>query len=340
MTNSLNSSQVEALQEALTAGNVQSGEAGVFCIDRNGSACPPIMDYDFKRPERISKDQIRSLKTLHESFARNVASQWTGLLRTIVEIEIVNVEQMTYAEYTATLANPTCFGLVRPDTLEGTVCLELSPDIFYPIVDRLMGGGGATSYIPDRPLTLIEQRLARSVLHRAMSPLSDAWTTVRAVRFALEEIESNPLIMQVVPPNEVVIAFEFNVRSSGFSGTMTLCVPFTVIEPLVDELGRRSWAFVSGDGAVRTGTPSGTGSMTRHIGKAGLEVTATLAETTMTLSELQSLSVGDLILTGRASDAPAVLEVEGQSKYHVVPGMHRGSRVVRVTEAMDPADQG
>ena len=340
MTNSLNSSQVEALQEALAAGNVPSGEAGVFCIDRNGAACPPIMDYDFKRPERISKDQIRSLQTLHESFARNVASQWTGLLRTIVEIEIVNVEQMTYAEYTGTLANPTCFGLVRPDTLEGTVCLELSPDIFYPIVDRLMGGGGATPYIPDRPLTLIEQRLARSVLHRAMSPLSDAWTTVRAVRFALEEIESNPLIMQVVPPNEVVIAFEFNVRSSGFSGTMTLCVPFTVIEPLVDELGRRSWAFVSGDGVVRSGTPSETGSMARHIGKAGLEVTATLAETTMTLSELQSLSVGDLILTGRASDAPAVLEVEGQSKYHVVPGMHRGTRVVRVTEAVDPADQG
>ena len=90
----------------------------MFCLDRGQEGCPAISTYDFKRPERISKDQIRSLKTLHEPFARNVGSQWTGLLRTIVEIEIGRVEQMTYAEYTAGLADPTSFGLVRPDSLQ------------------------------------------------------------------------------------------------------------------------------------------------------------------------------------------------------------------------------
>lgn len=340
MTNRLNTSQVEALQEALTAGNMPSRGTGVICRERNGSRCPPIMEYDFRQPKRISKDQICSLMTLHEGFARTVASQWTGLLGTTVEVDIIGVEQRTYAEYAATLANPTCFGLARAGTLDGTVCLELSPDVFYSIVNQLMGGGGATSCIPDRPLTLIEQRLARSLLHHMMSLLSEAWTTVHPVHFVLEEIESNPMISQVVPPNEEVVAFEFNVRSSGFSGTVTLCVPFVVIEPVVDELGRRSGACVSGGDAgpsVATGHP---GLMTQHIGKAGLAVTATLAETTMTLSELQSLSVGDLILTERASDALAVLAIEGQPKYRVMPGMHRGTRVVRVIEPAEPGDQG
>lgn len=332
MSDALNPNQVEALQQAITAGGMSTADGNIFSLDRDPAASVPILQYDFKRPERISKDQIRSLKTLHESFARNVGSQWTGLMRAIVEVDIVQVEQMTYAEYTAGLSNPTCFGLVRPDTLDGTVCLELSPQIFFAIVDRLMGGGGATTYNPERPLTLIETRLARSVLLRAMQPLSDAWSTVRPVRFSLEEIESNPLIMQVVPPNEVVIAFEFNVRSSGFSGTMTLCVPFTVIEPLVDELGRRSWAFASGDGIDEERSRQASNSMSRHIGKAGVEVTATLAETTMTLSELQALEVGDVILTGSPADTPSALSVEGQLKFNVIPGTHRGSRVVRVID--------
>ncbi|HBZ97083.1 MAG TPA: hypothetical protein DEO57_04495, partial [Phycisphaerales bacterium] len=207
----LNQNQVDALKTAVSDGRmpVEAPPSRVFCLDRGQNGCPPISTYDFKRPERISKDQIRSLKTLHEPFARNVGSQWTGLLRTIVEIEIGRVEQMTYAEYTAGLADPTCFGLVRPDTLEGSVCLELSPDIFYSMIDRLMGGDAQAPRIPGRPLTQIEERLARSVLHRAMSPLSDAWSTICPVQFSLGEIESNPQIAQIVPPNEVVIAFEF-----------------------------------------------------------------------------------------------------------------------------------
>lgn len=340
MTTRLNVSQVQTLQEALTAGNMPSGGTGVLSREGNGNSCPSITEYDFRRPKRISKDQICSLKVLHEEFARTLARQWTGLLGTTVDVDLVTVEQRIWAEYTATLAHPACFGLARADTCDGKICFELSPDIFYSIVDRLMGGGGTTSCIPDRPLTLIEQRLARSLLHRMMSPLSDAWTMVHPIHVVLEEIESNPLIVQAVSSNAEVVVFEFSVRSSGFSGTMTLCVPFVVIEPMVDELDRRSGGCVGGDDADASVAPDGTGLMTRHIGKGGLAVTATLAETTMTLPELQSLSVGDLILTGQASDAPAVLAIEGQSKYRVMPGRHRGTRVVRVIEPVEPADQG
>ena len=305
---------------------VDAPPSKVFCLDRGQEGCPPISTYDFKRPERISKDQIRSLKTLHEPFARNVGSQWTGLLRTIVEIEIGRVEQMTYAEYTASLADPTCFGLVRPDSLEGSVCLELSPEIFYSMIDRLMGGDAQAPRIPGRPLTQIEERLARSVLHRAMSPLSDAWSTICPVQFSLGEIESNPQIAQIVPPNEVVIAFEFNVQMVGKVDRMSLCVPFNVIEPLMDELGRRAWTFSGADGQNVLHVDE----LSRHIADTGVEVNAMLAETTMTLSDLQGLEVGDLILTGRQSESPVTILVEGRPKYLAALGQHQGSRVVRV----------
>ena len=327
MSDALNQSEVEALKNAIADGDVQaSAPSKVFCLEMAGGGCPSISPYDFMRPERISKDQIRSLKTLHESFARNVGSQWTGLLRTIVEIDIGRVEQMTYSEYTASLADPTCFGLVKPDTLDGSVCLELSPEIFYSMIDRLMGGDAQAPRTPGRPLTRIEERLARSILHRAMIPLSDAWSTVCKVQFTLGEIESNPQIVQMVPPNEVVIAFEFNVNMAGNSGSMSLCVPFNVIEPLMEELGRRAWTFSASVGEDRQHIAQ----ISRHIADTGLEVNATLAETTMTLSELRSLSVGDLILTGRHAESPVLLSVEGRPKYQAALGQHRGSRVVRV----------
>ena len=261
MTTRLNVSQVQTLQEALTAGNMPSGGTGVLSREGNGNSCPSITEYDFRRPKRISKDQICSLKVLHEEFARTLARQWTGLLGTTVDVDLVTVEQRIWAEYTATLAHPACFGLARADTCDGKICFELSPDIFYSIVDRLMGGGGTTSCIPGRPLTLIEQRLARSLLHRMMSPLSDAWTMVHPIHVVLEEIESNPLIVQAVSSNAEVVVFEFSVRSSGFSGTMTLCVPFVVIEPMVDELDRRSGGCAGGDDADASVAPDGTGMM-------------------------------------------------------------------------------
>ena len=328
MNDALNRSQGDALKTAVSDGTVSLGVAPskVFCLDRGLDACPPISSYDFKRPERISKDQIRSLKTLHEPFARNVGSQWTGLLRTIVEIEIGRVEQMTYAEYTAALADPTCFGLVKPDALEGSVCLELSPEIFYSMIDRLMGGDAQAPRIPGRPLTQIEERLARSVLHRAMSPLSDAWSTICPVRFTLGDIESNPQIAQIVPPNEVVIAFEFNVHMVGKTDRMSLCVPFNVIEPLMEELGRRAWTFSGSEGRNHQHVDQ----LSRHIADTGIEVNATLAETTMTLSDLKGLGVGDLILTGRQAESPVTLLVEGRPKYLAALGQHQGSRVVRV----------
>ncbi|MEE2719205.1 MAG: flagellar motor switch protein FliM [Planctomycetota bacterium] len=332
MHDALNQNQVEALMTAVSDGSVpvEAPPSKVFCLDRGQEGCPAISTYDFKRPERISKDQIRSLKTLHEPFARNVGSQWTGLLRTIVEIEIGRVEQMTYAEYTAGLADPTCFGLVRPDSLEGSVCLELSPDIFYSMIDRLMGGDASAPRIPGRPLTQIEERLARSVLHRAMSPLSDAWSTICPVQFALGDIESNPQIAQIVPPNEVVIAFEFNVQMVGKVDRMSLCVPFNVIEPLMDELGRRAWTFSGADGRNHLHVDQ----LSRHIADTGVEVNATLAETTMTLSDLQGLEVGDLILTGRQSESPVTILVEGRPKYLASLGQHQGSRVVRVLRSI------
>ena len=220
-------------------------QAQIFSRYRRDLDNIEIRDYDFKRPERISKDQMRALQTLHETFARNFGASLSGFLRTIVEIRIAHAEQMTYSEFIGSLPNPTSFNLVNCAPLDGQLCLEMSPLIIYPIIDRLLGGSNQELFIPQRSMTLIETRLIQRILLRGMTALTEAWESVKKIEFKLGEMESNPQIVQIVPPNEVVVVIGFEIRLGYRAGTMNLCIPFTVIEPLMGLLAEQSW-FAAG----------------------------------------------------------------------------------------------
>ena len=136
-----------------------------FQLARPGKS--DVQIYDFKRPERVSKDQMRALEALHEGFGRNLGAALSGYLRTIIEVSVAHIEQLTYSEFIHSLPNPTCFNLLKAEQLDGQLCLEISPLIIYPIIDRLLGGSNADLFIPQRPLTQIEQRLVQRITDRA-----------------------------------------------------------------------------------------------------------------------------------------------------------------------------
>jgi flagellar motor switch protein FliM len=249
MTDVLEQNEVDALLNAVASGEVEPdlGQAQIFSRHRRDLEDVEIKPYDFKRPERISKDQMRALQTLHEGFARNFGASLSGFLRTIVEIRIAHAEQMTYSEFIASLPNPTSFNLVNCPPLDGQMCLELSPLIIYPIIDRLLGGSNQETVIPQRAMTQIERRLIHRILLRGMGALTEAWEGVKKIEFSLGEMESNPQIVQIVPPNEVVVVIGFEIKLASRAGTMSLCIPFNVIEPVVDALSAQSW-FMAGKG--------------------------------------------------------------------------------------------
>ncbi|MCH2134526.1 MAG: flagellar motor switch protein FliM [Phycisphaerales bacterium] len=307
-----------------------SDEGVLYALGGRTAARPAIRPYDFKRPERMSQDQLRSLKSLHESFARNYGGQLTGMSRMIVDIEIEAAEQISYAEYIGGLGNPTCFATVRAPELGGRLVLEMSREVYYPLIERLLGGDVHGSIIPSRALTTIEARLARSVLHRAMQPLHEAWSGLRAVNFAIDTVEANPQIAQIVSPNEVVLAMRFRVGLSGGGGTMSLCLPYTLVETLVDDLGSRSWTTTGDAGQPGHQVPA----VRERLTEAAVKVSAVLASTTITLSELRSMQPGDVVVTGVPTTAPATICVEGRAKFHATQGQHGGRRAVQVLGPM------
>ncbi|MFN9993733.1 MAG: flagellar motor switch protein FliM, partial [Phycisphaerales bacterium] len=228
MADVLDQSAVDALLAA--AGSGEAEERGpapkIFSRTARDPESTEIRGYDFKRPERVSKDQMRALQTLHESFARNFGASLSGFLRTIVEVKIASCEQMTFSEFTSGLPNPTSFNLISAEGLEGQMCLEISPLIIYPIIDRLLGGTTQDLFIPQRPMTLIESRLIGNVTKRGMTALSEAWSGVRPMSFSVSSTESNPQLVQIVAPNEVVIVIGFELKLTSRAGTMNLCIPY------------------------------------------------------------------------------------------------------------------
>jgi flagellar motor switch protein FliM len=337
MADVLDQAGIDALMSAVSTGQVREPGRGaqIFSAQRKDLENIEIRDYDFKRPERIAKDQMRTLRTLHETFARGFGAAMSGFLRTIVEVRVASADQLAYGEFIASLPNPTAFSLIEAPPLEGQFCLEISPLIIYPVIDRLLGGSSEDVFIPQRPMTLIETRLIQRILARGMAALGEAWASVRKIDFRLGQMESNPHIVQIVPPNEVVVVIGFEIKLGTRGGTMSLCIPFTVIEPLMPELTQQSW-FQPGRGRESAQWSRLIG---RRLADAPLELTAILAESTITVRELRSLEVGDLIMTEKAATDPVLVLVGRIPKFLGGLGQHRGNRAVRVLRAIQQSDR-
>ncbi len=328
----LEQNEVDALLAAVDSGDLGTTEADAS-LPR--SSTPDVVVYDFKRPERVSKEQMRALEALHETFSRSFGAAISGFLRTIVEVRVANIEQLTFGEFIASLPNPTCFNLLNTTGLEGQVCLEISPLIIYPIIDRLLGGSTAEMFIPQRPLTAIELRLISRITDRALSSLAEAWSNIHAATFELEETESNPQLVQIVSPNEVVVVVGFELKMGSRAGTMNLCIPYNVIEPVMSKLSNQSWLSYR----RRDGEADNTARLVRGLGGAPLQLRAYLASTTITLADLAGLTVGDILTTDRAANSEVLLQVEGRGKFAARLGQHKGHKALKITRHLEPGQR-
>jgi flagellar motor switch protein FliM len=330
LTDVLDQSEVDALLAAVDGGAVTK-EAAPTVFSSHGKAQVDVQTYDFKRPERVSKDQMRALEALHEGFGRNFGAAISGYLRTIIEVSVAHIEQLTYSEFIHSLPNPTCFNLLKAEQLDGQLCLEISPLIIYPIVDRLLGGSNAELFIPQRPLTQIEQRLVQRITDRATHHLSEAWSNLTPVTFRVEDFESNPQLVQIVPPNETVVVIGFELKMGNRAGTMSLCIPYNVIEPIMGMLAAQNWFSYQRKGSQDDHLRK----LTKNISNAPVQMRAFLAQTTIKLNDLLSMQPGDLITTDKECSRDVLIQIEGKNKLLAQIGQYRGNRAVRITKVLE-----
>ncbi|HEX4142537.1 MAG TPA: flagellar motor switch protein FliM [Pirellulales bacterium] len=339
----LSQAEVESLLSAMEAGalnELSTPQPAAPPARRPAPVSPPkprekVSPYDFKRPERVGKEQMRALQTLHEGFGRNFGAALSALLRSIVEIKLTSVDQLTYSEFVFSLENPTCFNLLRAAPLEGNLILDINPSIVYPIIDRLLGGGRESAPLARRPLTEIELRLVSRITNLFLLELKHAWSNVLELDLSVERVESNPQLVQIVPPNEVVVLISFELTLGDLRGMMNLCIPFNSLERIGTKLSSNSWITYG----RRNPSAESTRQISHNLKGSVVELVVHLADTHITTGDLIGLRVGDVITTEKDIHSPITVSVEGVIKYHARPGAFKGRKAIEIAETVQPDPQ-
>jgi flagellar motor switch protein FliM len=320
MSEILSQDEIDALLTAVHRGDIPIG-AEIPGSPREKN----VLHYNFRRPNRVAKDQIRTLQMLHDSFGKIYGSSLSAHLRTVVEVELEAVEQITYSEFIMSLSMPSCITIFNMEPLKGGAVLEINPHIIFMMIDRLLGGMGRSS-VRVREFTEIEKSLIERIVLRAMVDLQQAWQHVGAFSFRLLNIETNPQFVQITSPNEVVLVITFNIRIGEVSGVMTLCFPYLLLEPVIPKLSAQRW-FTS---TQREQSVEARGHIRSEIMKTRLTLRAFLGQVPLTVRDLLALRPGDVVRLSTGPGAMVPVEVEGVTKFSASPGVLRRKKAVQI----------
>lgn len=288
-------------------------------------------NYDFKRPERVGKELMGAMRSLHEGMARTFNASLSGLLRSITEVKLVSADQLTYSEFVYSLDTPTCFCVLDVNPVDGNWILEVAPTLSFAIIDRMLGGDPQPGDIPKRALTEIEHRLMTLVTQLFLDSMKTTWQNIVELDSSLSNIESNPQLVQIVPPNEVVVLICFEVTMGKNRGMMNLCIPYNTIERFSSQLSSKGWGGYSRNPP----TPETREVIETQIDSALVELTVTLARSTIKTGDLLGLDVGDIITTEQEVENSLEVSIQRVPKFTAAVGAYKGKKAVRISGGIE-----
>ncbi len=323
MVDVLSQNEIDALLAALDSGEMDAEEL------KKEETTRKVSLYDFKRAVRFSKDHIRSLTRIHENFARYLTTYFSAQLRTFVQINVVQVEQLPYDEFIRSIPKMTILNIFEAEPLEGRMVLEVHPNVAYAMLDRMLGGQGiAPSKI--NSLTEIETIIMERIFSRTFESLQEAWKTIIDISPRLEALETNPQFMQIVSPNETIALISFSTKIGDTTGMINLCIPHVVIEPIMSRLSVHHW-FVS---QKKARAPEEVEILEQRVNKAKLPIVAELGESSLTIKEFLGLNIGDVISLNKSVDDGLKIKVGEKLKFIGSPGSVKDRLAVQVDQVV------
>lgn len=285
-----------------------------------------IKRYDFKRPDRFSKDQLRMLEMMHEAFARHFGTALSAFIRTIAEIQVTSVKQSSYGEYVNGLTSPTALTVFSFEPLRGNCMLEINPTIIFPIIDRVLGGPG-NPMAKERELTDIEQVVVGKLAVKALDSLRDAWERVARVNPEIVNKETNPQFVQLVAPSEMCLVIKFSVKVKDHKGLMTICFPYMVLESVVQKVSTQRWFTANSGGS----TPETRQTLQQRLQSTQVPVSVQLGKLTLSAAQVLGLKAGDVIPLNISVNSQLDVLVEDRRKFGGRPGIHSKRKAVMIT---------
>lgn len=282
--------------------------------------------YDFRRPDRIAKEQLRGIYAIHENFARTLASSLSAYLRAYAVVNLVSVEQISFREFVTALPTPTYTVALGMKPFDTSAVVEVNPSLVFPILELLLGGSGKSTTRINREITEIEQCIMDDLMRIVLQNLRAAWHTIAAIDFTMSSHETDPALLQVVGPTEALIAIAMEIRIGEHSGTMNIAIP-TIFVKMLRQKFDQQWS------ARRTASSEEEQTrVLRLLQSAKLTVEARLPQSTLTLREITNLQPGDLIQLEHPADQPIDVTLNGVLRYRARMTCVRNRLGIDITE--------
>ncbi|MDR0551086.1 MAG: flagellar motor switch protein FliM [Spirochaetaceae bacterium] len=331
MTEVLSQDEIDQLLSAINAGDADTEQDFKPATDSR-----KIKIYDFKRPDKFSKEQIRTVQIMHETFARLTTTALSANLRSMVHVHVASVDQLTYEEFIRSIPTPTTLAIINMDPLKGNAIMEIDPTITFSIIDRLFGGTGEGSKT-QHELTDIEQSVMEGIIVRILGNMREAWAQVIDLRPRLGQIDTNPQFAQIVPPTEMVVLVTLETKVGEVEGMMNICIPYLTIEPIIPKLSAQFWYATA-----RQGTNiENLNTLKEKLVTVDVNVVAEIGKINIPLRDVLELRIGDMIRlnTVKVGD-PFTLSIgggkksAGKTKFLCKPGVVRKKMAVQITEKL------
>ncbi len=285
-----------------------------------------IMLYDFKRPNRVSKEQLRAIRGIHDKMARNLASEMSATLRSIIEIQLQSVDQMTYGEFLMSLPSPTSFNVFSIRPLDGSAVLEINPSIVFPMIDRLLGGKGE-QYDTERELSDIEITLLDNVLKVMMAKLKESWAPIFELVPIIESKESSPNVIQIVAQNEIVVMVVLEITIGETSGMINLAYPVIHLESILSRLASKD--IMIGE---RSSKKSRSTELKELLKRADIVNEGILGTTHLSIKKILELQIGDVIRLNSPESNEATITIDKKELFKAEMGIHNYHKTLKITQ--------
>lgn len=295
-----------------------------------------IVSYDFRRPNRVSKNQLRSIQNIHETFAESLSYYFVSKLQTVATVNVTSVDQLFYSEYILSVTNPNCLYVFDIEGADGSGVLEISPPLALTLIERLLGGTADQQRKP-RSITPIEQAVLRGVVEHILSDLSAAWRSVADCTFRYNRFESEPDFVQVAPASEIVLVVSFDVSIGLNAFVMNLCFPTFALEEVITRLSTESLTTRHA-GRRREREQESIRVLLYLLGAVELPLVAELGKATITVGELLDLKVGDVIKLDTDINGEMLVTIDGKPRFAARPGKVEDKKAIRITRILDVDD--
>lgn len=325
MPDILSQNQIDALLQSISSGNTD--------VEEDLKEEKKTKDYDFRSPKKFTKEQLRTMDSLHESLARLISSYFSGVLRTICEVDILQIEEQRYYEFNNALPDMTLIGLIdlKPKGVnlnESTLMMDVSQNICFYLVDRLLGGSG-DGYAYSRDYTEIELAILHSVYNRITGYIQESWCDYIEVAAEMGSIETNPRLIQVYAPEDIVVLVVLKVKFKNLEGTISICIPAVGLEEMLGDFTSK-YMRISKKMSDDNKDNMRKGIIKESIYESDLELKVIFDQTQLNLSDVMRLRVDDVIPLNKKTSSSVYLAVNDIRWFDASLGGVKNKKAVKV----------